>query len=92
MTGSQTFLHLSYAEQRWVGLVQGVHDIAVGHPIDVWVSPAHLYLFDLAGRLAAAGSGHVLGVNTWHRSPYQISPIVMVPMGYMRRILRLPKQ
>ena len=57
MTGSQTFLHLSYAEQRWVGLVQGVHDIAVGHPIDVWVSPAHLYLFDLAGRLAAAGSG-----------------------------------
>ena len=53
ITGSETFLHLTHGPDRWVGLVHGVHDLAPGAEVKVWLDPAHLYLFDAAGRLAA---------------------------------------
>lgn len=56
ITGSETFLHLVHGADRWVGLVHGVHPLAAGTRISVWVDPAHVYLFDGAGRLAAPAS------------------------------------
>ncbi len=56
ITGSETFLHLNYGAERWVGLVHGVHDMKAGSKLDVWLDPADVYLFDAAGQLAAAGS------------------------------------
>jgi len=53
ITGSETFLHLAHGSDRWVGLVHGVHDLAAGAEVSVWLDPAHIYLFDSAGRLAA---------------------------------------
>ena len=53
ITGAETFLHLTHGADRWVGLVHGVHDLAPGAAVKVWLDPAHLYLFDGAGRLAA---------------------------------------
>ncbi len=53
ITGSETFLHLDQDGNRWVGLVHGVHDIAPGTRLSVWLDPAHVYLFDETGRLAA---------------------------------------
>ena len=53
ITGSETFLHLTHGGQRWVGLVHGVHDLTAGDAISVWLDPAHVYLFDPAGRLVA---------------------------------------
>ena len=53
ITGSETFLHLHHGPDRWVGLVHGVHDLAPGSAISVWLDPAHVYLFDAGGRLAA---------------------------------------
>ena len=53
ITGSETFLHLTHAGQKWVGLVHGVHDLTPGAQVSVWLDPAHIYLFDEAGRLAA---------------------------------------
>ncbi len=53
ITGSETFLHLDHGADRWVGLVHGVQDLAHGTALSVWVDPAHLYLFDASGRLAA---------------------------------------
>lgn len=53
ITGSETFLHLTHGPDRWVGLVHGVQDLAPGAEVKVWLDPAHLYLFDGAGRLAA---------------------------------------
>ncbi len=55
ITGSETFLHLSHGTDRWVGLVHGVHDMTAGSTIGVWLDPAHVYLFDTTGRLAASG-------------------------------------
>lgn len=53
ITGSETFLHLRQGENRWVGLVEGVHDLRSGDALQIWLDPAHVYLFDTEGRLAA---------------------------------------
>lgn len=59
ITGSETFLHLSHGQDAWVGLVHGVHEMSAGSKVDVWLDPAHVYLFDADGSLAAAGSSAV---------------------------------
>ncbi|THD82327.1 ABC transporter ATP-binding protein [Aliigemmobacter aestuarii] len=53
ITGSETFLHLDHGADRWVGLVHGVHDLPPGGEVSVWLDPAHVYIFDAEGRLAA---------------------------------------
>ncbi|MDR7127467.1 ABC transporter ATP-binding protein [Pseudotabrizicola sp. 4114] len=56
ITGSETFLHLHHGTDRWVGLVHGVHDLQPGTPVDVFLDPGHIYLFDVRGQLAAMAS------------------------------------
>ncbi len=56
ITGSETFLHLTHGGERWVALVHGVHDLAAGAEVSVWLDPAHAYIFDASGRLAAPAS------------------------------------
>ncbi len=56
ITGSETFIHADHGGARWVGLVEGVHDLSPGQPVTLWLDPAHVYLFDDAGRLAAPAS------------------------------------
>ncbi|MES2541203.1 MAG: ABC transporter ATP-binding protein, partial [Pseudomonadota bacterium] len=53
ITGSETFLHLDHGSDRWVGLVHGVHPMSAGTACSVFIDPAHVYLFDNTGRLAA---------------------------------------
>jgi len=53
ITGSETFVHLDHGSDRWVGLVHGVHPMAAGAAVSIYLDPAHVYLFDAAGRLAA---------------------------------------
>ncbi|HEX9858123.1 MAG TPA: ABC transporter ATP-binding protein, partial [Paracoccaceae bacterium] len=53
ITGSETFLHLDHGPDRWVGLVHGVQNLAPGSAVSIWLDPAHVYLFDETGRLAA---------------------------------------
>lgn len=53
ITGSETFLHVTHGPDRWVGLVHGAHDLHAGQGISLWLDPAHIYLFDTEGRLAA---------------------------------------
>jgi len=56
ITGSETFIHIDHGDDRWVGLVHGVHDLPPGGRMEVWLDPAHVYLFDGEGRLAAAAA------------------------------------
>ena len=56
ITGSETFVHLDHGTDRWVGLVEGVHALTPGQALTVWLDPAHVYLFDAEGRLAAPAS------------------------------------
>ncbi|MFC3085485.1 ABC transporter ATP-binding protein [Tabrizicola soli] len=53
ITGSETFLHLTHGQDRWVALVHGVHDLKPGSEVSLWLDPAHVYIFDAEGRLAA---------------------------------------
>jgi len=53
ITGSETFLHLQHGTDRWVGLVHGVHDLAPGSDLSVWLDPMHVYLFTEAGAMVA---------------------------------------
>lgn len=61
ITGSETFLHASHADNRWVGLVQGVHPLPSGQSVTLWLDPMHAYFFDAAGRLAAPAA-YTVGV------------------------------
>lgn len=56
ITGSQSFLHVSHGDDRWVGLIEGVHDLEAGREVALWLDPRHVYLFDGQGRLAAPAS------------------------------------
>ena len=53
ITGSETFLHLDHQGQKWVGLVHGVHDMARGQALPVWLSSRHVYVFDETGQMVA---------------------------------------
>ncbi len=51
LTGSETFIHLDHQGQRWVGLIHGVHNLAIGGEVAVYLNPAHVYVFSEAGDL-----------------------------------------
>ena len=42
-----------HGADRWVGLVHGVHDLAPGTEVSVWLDPAHVYVFGADGALVA---------------------------------------
>ncbi|WP_187971638.1 ABC transporter ATP-binding protein [Aquibium microcysteis] len=54
ITGSETFVHLAHAGERWVLLAHGIHHLETGAEIEVFVDTRHLMLFDAAGRAVAA--------------------------------------
>ena len=56
ITGSETFLHLDYGDNRWTALVHGVHNPESGSTLRLWLDPMHIYLFDRNGRLAASAA------------------------------------
>jgi glycerol transport system ATP-binding protein len=53
ITGSETFVHLDHHDERWVGVVHGVHDLEPGIEIEVYLDPAHVYIFGEDGSLVA---------------------------------------
>jgi glycerol transport system ATP-binding protein len=53
ITGSETFVHLDHHGEPWVGLVHGVRSLRAGEPIEVFLDPAHVYLFAEDGTLVS---------------------------------------
>ncbi|MGJ3265006.1 MAG: ABC transporter ATP-binding protein [Salinarimonas sp.] len=56
ITGSETFVHIDHGGDRWVGLVHGVRPLDHGRALTVHVDPAHVYVFEEDGALAAPAS------------------------------------
>ncbi|MEM9639469.1 MAG: ABC transporter ATP-binding protein [Pseudomonadota bacterium] len=54
ITGSETFVHLDHHGERWVGLVHGVQALQPGQDLEVYLDPAHVYIFGQNGELVAA--------------------------------------
>jgi glycerol transport system ATP-binding protein len=53
ITGSETFVHIQHGPDRWVGLIQGIHDLVHGSELAVYLDPAHVYIFGEDGALVA---------------------------------------
>lgn len=56
LTGSETFVHLSHQDEKWVGLVHGIHDLELGAALRVYLDPGHVYIFSESGKLVAPAS------------------------------------
>jgi glycerol transport system ATP-binding protein len=54
ITGSESFIHVDVAGERWVALAHGVHDLGIGQPVELFLDPGRFFVFDASGRLAAA--------------------------------------
>ncbi len=54
ITGSESFVHIEFAGERWVALAHGVHRLAIGQPVEFYLDPSRFFIFDAAGALAAA--------------------------------------
>ncbi len=52
ITGSESFVHVDFADARWVMLAPGIHDFEPGRMIDVFVDTRHLMVFGEDGRAA----------------------------------------
>jgi glycerol transport system ATP-binding protein len=54
ISGSETSVHLEHNGVSWVSQRDGVHSLAVGETIQVYIEPQTLFAFDTRGKLAAA--------------------------------------
>ena len=54
ITGSESFIHVDVASERWVALVHGIRNFEPGDEVTVYLDPDRLFVFDGDGRLAAA--------------------------------------
>ena len=54
ITGSESYVHLDASEHRLIALVPGVRRLEPKSAVTAYIDPRHLFLFDDAGRLAAA--------------------------------------
>ncbi len=50
VTGSESFVHLVFAGQRWVMLSRGVSIFEPDETLEVFIDPRHLLVFDSGGR------------------------------------------
>ncbi|KAA3514697.1 ABC transporter ATP-binding protein [Agrobacterium vitis] len=53
ISGSESYIHLDYAGERWVMLEHGIHDIEPGRDVQVHLDTRHLMAFDANGRALA---------------------------------------
>lgn len=54
ITGSESFVHLQHADDRWVALVHGIQQPASGTELEVYVDPADVYVFGTDDALVLA--------------------------------------
>ncbi|MBB4955079.1 glycerol transport system ATP-binding protein [Agrobacterium vitis] len=54
ISGSESYIHLDYAHERWVMLAHGIHDIEPDKDIQIYLDTGHLMAFDGQGRAFAA--------------------------------------
>jgi glycerol transport system ATP-binding protein len=54
ITGSESFIHVDFAGERWVALAHGVHDLEIGQPVELYLDPGRFFVFGPGGALAAA--------------------------------------
>jgi glycerol transport system ATP-binding protein len=56
ITGSESFVHVDFAGERWVALAHGVHPFEIGQSVELYLDPSRFFVFDSSGALAAAAT------------------------------------
>ena len=51
ITGSETFLHMSYHNENWIGLVDGVHDFEYNSELCLYLETRHMFIFKKDGEI-----------------------------------------
>ena len=54
ITGSESFVHLDFADARWVMLSHGILDLTADDEVEVFIDPRHIMVFDASGRAVGA--------------------------------------
>src|SRR5690606_39562844 len=54
ITGSESFVHLDFADVRWVMLAHGIHHFQPDEQVEVFIEPRHVMVFDAAGKAVTA--------------------------------------
>ncbi|KFB10161.1 ABC transporter ATP-binding protein [Nitratireductor basaltis] len=54
ITGSESFIHVDYAGNRWVMLEEGVHRLELDDTVGIEIETRHLLVFDTDGRSAGS--------------------------------------
>ncbi|MBZ9981169.1 MULTISPECIES: ABC transporter ATP-binding protein [unclassified Mesorhizobium] len=54
ITGSESFIHLDFADARWVMLTHGIRDFETDEAVEVFIDPRHIMVFDQHGVAVAA--------------------------------------
>ena len=54
ITGSESFVHLDFADVRWVMLEHSVLSFEPDQEVEVFIDPRHIMVFDAEGRSTAA--------------------------------------
>src|SRR5690606_30332738 len=50
ITGSESFVHLDFADVRWVMLAHGIREFEPDEQVEVFIDPRHIMVFDANGR------------------------------------------
>jgi len=56
ITGSETFLHMSYENENWIGLVHGVQDLEYNSNLSLYLDMRHVFVFQSDGSLVKTAS------------------------------------
>lgn len=54
ITGSESFIHLDFADVRWVMLTHGIRHFETDEMVEVFIDPRHIMVFDEHGRAVTA--------------------------------------
>lgn len=54
ITGSESFIHLDFADARWVMLTHGIRHFEPDEVVEVFIDPRHIMVFDEHGRAVTA--------------------------------------
>ena len=54
ITGSESFVHIHFADARWVAQVHGVRAISPDDTIQIYLVPERFFIFEPSGALASS--------------------------------------
>ena len=54
LTGSDTYIHVETAGERWIGLVPGLQTFEIGGHVPLCLNPDNVFYFDQQGKLAGS--------------------------------------